>query len=224
MSKWVKRIKERYQSDATYRMEVSLYANFGLNVAYAILQFCLGYFHHTVWFYSFAGYHLLLALIRFRLAHYTRRQEICVNLLKEWKLYRFCGGTLFLLHILLAFFIYYIVWQGRAFVHHEITVITLATYTFYAFTMAVISFNKYRKYKSPVYTAGKMLGLATAFVSMLTLEKAMLATFSSGDDEKFRLIMTGSTGAGVTILILGMAIYMVVVANKQIKKIKQNEK
>ena len=86
--------------------------------------------------------------------------------------------------------------------------------------MAVIGFNKYRKLKSPVYTAGKMLGLATALVSMLTLEKAMLATFGAGNDEQFRLIMTGATGAGVTILILGMAIYMVIVANKQIKKIK----
>ncbi len=65
-------------------------------------------------------------------------------------------------------------------------------------------------------------GRATALVSMLTLEKAMLATFSSGNDEQFRLIMTGATGTGVTILILGMAIYMVVVANKQIRNLKRN--
>ena len=79
---------------------------------------------------------------------------------------------------------------------------------------------RYRKLGSPILSTAKTVSLSAALVSMLTLEKAMLATFSSGNDEQFRLIMTGATGAGVTILILGMAIYMVIVANKQIKKIK----
>ncbi len=220
MNKRVKSFKEHYKSDAGLRIKVSLYSNVAMNVAYAILQLCLGFKHHTVWFYSLAGYHIILALVRFLLAKYSAKHSMRENLLKEWKLYRWCGISLFLLNATLAGFVYYIMWQGRAFVHHEITVIAMATYTFYVFTMAVIDFNKYRKYKSPAYTAGKMLGLATALVSMLTLEKAMLATFSSGNDEQFRLIMTGATDAGVTILILGMAIYMVVVATKQIKKIK----
>lgn len=218
MNKRIKSFREQYKSDAGYRIKVSLYSNVAMNVAYAILQLCLGFKHHTVWFYSLAGYHIILALVRFLLAKYSAKHAMRSDLLKEWKLYRWCGISLFLLNVTLAGFVYYIMWQGRAFVHHEITVIAMATYTFYAFTMAVVDFNKYRKLKSPVYTAGKMLGLATALVSMLTLEKAMLATFSSGNDEQFRLIMTGATGAGVTILILGMAIYMVIVANKQIKK------
>lgn len=218
MSKKIKSFKEQYKSDAGLRIKVSLYSNVAMNVAYAILQLCLGFKHHTVWFYSLAGYHIILALVRFLLAKYSAKHTMRENLLKEWKLYRWCGISLFLLNATLAGFVYYIMWQGRAFAHHEITVIAMALYTFYAFAMAVIDFNKYRKYKSPVYTAGKMLGLAAALVSMLTLEKAMLATFSSGNDEQFRLIMTGATGTGVTILILGMAIYMVVVATKQIKK------
>ena len=220
MNKRVKSFREQYKSDAGLWIRTSLYRNVVINLAYALFQLALGYKHHTVWFYSMAGYYGILALVRFLLAKYSAKHTMREDLLKEWKLYRWCGISLFLLNATLAGFVYYIMWQGRAFVHHEITVITMATYTFYAFTMAVIDFNKYRKLKSPVYTAGKMLGLATALVSMLTLEKAMLATFSSGNDEQFRLIMTGATGAGVTILILGMAIYMVIVANKQIKKIK----
>ncbi len=220
MNKRVKSFKEQYKSDAGLRIRTSLYRNVVINLTYALFQLALGYKHHTVWFYSMAGYYGILALVRFLLAKYSEKHNMRSDLLKEWKLYHWCGISLFLLNVTLAGFVYYIMWQGRAFVHHEITVIAMATYTFYAFTMAVIDFNKYRKLKSPVYTAGKMLGLATALVSMLTLEKAMLATFSSGNDEQFRLIMTGATGAGVTILILGMAIYMVIVANKQIKKIK----
>lgn len=222
MNKKITSFREQYKEDVGLRIKVSLYINLAMNIAYALLQFCLGFKHHTVWYYSLAGYHVVLALVRFFLVKYSGKHQMRDDLMKEWKVYRLCGISVFLLNGTLAGFVYYIMWQGRAFVHHEITVIAMATYTFYAFTMAIIDFNKYRKLKSPVYTAGKMLGLATALVSMLTLEKAMLATFSTDDDEKFRLIMTGATGAGVTLLILGMAIYMVLVANRNIKKIKMN--
>ncbi len=220
MSKKAASFREQYKSDAGFQIKVSLYMTLTINIAYVLLQMALGWKHRTVWYYSMAGYHTVLALARFLLAKYTGKHKMRDDLLKEWKLYRLCGILVFLLNIALAGFVYYIMWQGRSFAHHEITVIAMATYTFYAFTMAIIDFNKYRKYKSPVYTAGKMLGLATALVSMLTLEKAMLTTFSGEGEEQFRLIMTGATGAGVTMLILGMAIYMVVVANKQIRKLK----
>lgn len=220
MNKKAASFHEQYKSDAGFRIKVSLYMTLAINIAYVLLQLVLGWKHQAMWYYSMAGYHAVLAIARFLLVKYTGRHRMRDDLLKEWKLYRLCGIMVFLLNIALAGFVYYIMWQGRSFAHHEITVIAMATYTFYAFTMAIIDFNKYRKYKSPVYTAGKMLGLATALVSMLTLEKAMLTTFSGEDEEQFRLIMTGATGAGITLLLLGMAIYMVVVANRQIKNIK----
>ncbi|MBO5341658.1 MAG: hypothetical protein J6A73_03115 [Lachnospiraceae bacterium] len=223
MKEKIASLRERYSSDVRFRVNASLHWNFWLNIAYALLQLGLGYKHHTVWYYSLAGYHAILAFMRFFLMRYSSKHEIREDVKKEWKLYRFCGIMLFGLNVTLAGFVYYIMWQGRAFVHHEITVIALAAYTFYMFTMSVISFNKYRKLKSPVYTAGRMIGLATALVSMLTLEKAMLATFGAADGEEFRLIMTGATGAGVTVLVLGMAIYMVVVANRRLKGFKVKE-
>lgn len=223
MKEKIASLRERYSSDVRFRVNVSLHWNFWLNIAYALLQLGLGYKHHTVWYYSLAGYHAILAFMRFFLMRYSSKHEIREDVKKEWKVYRFCGIMLFGLNVTLAGFVYYIMWQGRAFVHHEITVIAMAAYTFYMFTMSVISFNKYRKLKSPVYTAGRMIGLATALVSMLTLEKAMLATFGASDGEEFRLIMTGATGAGVTVLVLGMAIYMVVVANRRLKGFKVKE-
>lgn len=223
MNKRINSYREQYKSDAGFRLKVSLYNTLTINIAYVLLQLGLGFKHHTVWYYSMAGYHAVLALTRFALLNYTGKHSMRDDLLKEWKVYRLCGIMVFLLNATLGGFIYYIMWQGRSFAHHEITVIAMATYTFYAFTMAVIDFNKYRKLKSPVYTAGKMLGLATAIVSMLTLEKAMLATFSGEGEEEFYLIMTGATGAGITVLLLGMAIYMLVVATKQIKIIKRNK-
>ena len=110
---------------------------------------------------------------------------------------------------------------NRTFHHHEITTITMATYTFTAFTMAVINMVKYRKYNSPVYSASKAISLAAASVSMLTLESTMLTTFDDGNtDALTRKILLGATGGVVSVFIIIMAIYMIVQSTKKLKAFK----
>lgn len=43
---------------------------------------------------------------------------------------------------------------------------------------------------------------------MLSLETAMLTQFGAADDPAFRRIMTASTGAGISAIVLGMAVFM----------------
>lgn len=82
--------------------------------------------------------------------------------------------------------------------------------------MAIINVVKYRKYKSPVYSASKAVGLAAACVSMLTLESTMLTTFSDGTMSfAERKILLGSSGDVISAFIIGMAIYMIVQSSKK---------
>ena len=67
-------------------------------------------------------------------------------------------------------------------------------------------------------SAAKAINLTAALVSMLSLETAMLAQFG-GDDVMFRQIMTSATGAGVCVIVLGMAVYMIVKSTKALKSI-----
>lgn len=84
--------------------------------------------------------------------------------------------------------------------------------------MAIINVVKYRKYKSPVYSASKAVGLAAACVSMLTLESTMLTTFSDGTMSLAeRRILLGSSGDVISAFIIGMAIYMIVQSSKKMK-------
>ena len=116
------------------------------------------------------------------------------------------------------------VYWNRTFEHHEITTITLAAYTFTTFTFAIINTVKYRKYNSPVLSAGKAVSLAAGAVSMLTLESTMLTTFNDGSmDLPSRKIMLGCTGAAVSVFIIVMAIYMIVQSNKKLKLLKNTE-
>ena len=207
----------KYRQDATLRIKLSLYGTLIFNGAYAALQLGMGLWHHSIWFYSLSGYYILLAIMRFMLLRHTKEYKPLQDIKKELKRYRICGIYLLLLNSALTVILFYIIWQNRTFKHHEITTIAMAVYTFTTFTFAVINIIRYRKYKSPVFSAAKAISLACACVSIITLEATMLTTFSAGNDEMFRRIMMATSGGAISIFIVGMAIYMIVNATKQLK-------
>lgn len=99
----------------------------------------------------------------------------------------------------------------------------MAMYAFYATIMAVRNVVKFRKYGTPVISAAKVINLTAALVSMLSLETAMLTQFGAADDPAFRQIMTASTGAGISVIVVGMAVFMIVRSTKQMKYIRQEK-
>jgi len=139
-------------------------------------------------------------------------------MLEELKKYRACGIVLLIMNLTLALMIFFMVYWNRTFHHHEITTIALAAYTFTALTFAIINTVKYRKYNSPVYSASKAISLASACVSMLTLESTMLTTFGDGTMRLTgRRILLGISGGAISVFIIAMAIYMIVKGTKKIK-------
>lgn len=214
----------KYRNDTGWRMTVSLYTSFVINTAYAILQLGLGVIYSTIWYYSMAAYYFMLSVMRFYLLHYLRGiRRPGKDKVKELHRYRFCGTVLLGMNLALAVIVYYITWQNRTFVHHTITTIAMAAYTFTSFTMAAVSLIRYRKYQSPVLSAAKIIGFTSAMVSMLTLETTMLTVFGGGEKESFDRTMTGTTGAVITLTVLIMAIYMIVKSTKKLKYIKKGE-
>ncbi len=211
-------------SDTHLRTNITMHGSFLWNVAYAVMQLGLGFIHSTFWFYSLAGYYLCLAFMRYYLVQYISKNKPGEKMRMELIRYRTCGWIFLVMNMTLTVIIFFMIYWNRTFEHHEITTITLAAYTFTSFTMAIISLVKYRKYNSPVLSAGKAISLATACVSMLTLESTMLTTFDDGTmNLTARRIMLGATGAVVSIFIIVMAIYMVVQSNKKIKSLNDRE-
>lgn len=208
----------RWLDDAHLRVNTSLYGGLLWNTAYALLQLGMGFWHHTFWFYSLAGYYVILAVMRFFLVRYTTKNKPGEKQREELIRYRACGIVFLAMNLTLSVMIFFMVYWNRTFEHHEITTIALAAYTFTAFTKAIISIIKYRKYNSPVYSAAKAISLASACVSMLTLEATMLTTFNNGSiDLTGRRIMLGCTGAVVSVFVVVMAVYMIVQSTKKLK-------
>ncbi|MBQ9796473.1 MAG: hypothetical protein IJW50_02015 [Clostridia bacterium] len=224
---WIKRFKSEnryarlYLSDAALRAKVSLYSSFGINLLFALFQAWLGVYHGSFWFYTLAVYYASLAFMRFFLLRDIKSFDVGLSPLREWKRYRFCGWVLLTMDLALALMVFFMVYWKRGSVHHEITTIAIAAFTFFSLTMAIINVIKYRKYQSPLLSAVKAISLASASVSMLTLETAMLNSFGQGESELFRTVMLCATGAAVCLFVLGMAIYMVTRAARAIKEIKK---
>lgn len=213
-----------YLADVQLRMRISLYSSVAMNTVYGLMQLISGFYFGSVWFYALAGYYGLLALMRFFLLKERVQRKRKSTLFMEYLHYRFCGILLLFMNAALAVIVFYIVWQNRGFSYHYIQTIAMAAYTFASMTLAVINVVKYRRYESPVMSAAKAISLASALVSMLSLETAMLTAFGENSTPQFRQIMTAATGAAVCTAVLAMAVYMIVHSSKAINKLKKERR
>jgi len=211
---------KRLQDDARLRVNISLYGSLAWNALYGIFQLWLGFYHHTFWFYSLGAYYIRLAVMRFFLVRHTRKYAPGQRMKTELVKYRACGWIFLIMNLALALIIFFMVYFNRTFKHHMITAIAMAAYTFTAFTVAIVNVVKYKKYKSPVFSASKAISFAAACVSMLTLTSTLLTTFSDGTMGAMeQKMMLGSVGGAVSIVVVAMAIYMIATGTKKLKAI-----
>ena len=215
---------ERYFSETTFRAEISLYPSLVINLFYARIKFFSGICYRSVWFGTLAVYYILLAVMRFSLLYHVRRRGgTKQNRISELKICRLCGIILMILDWALTGMIILVVRKNSGFEYPGTLIYAMALYTFYAVITAIMNVIKFRKYNSPVVSAAKVINLTAALVSMLSLETAMLTQFGDTRDVVFRQRMSAATGTGVSIIVLGMAVVMIVRTTNQIKKLQQEE-
>ena len=228
---WRKRIKtavnahpvgSRYMRDAAYRVQVSLLISLGITLAFSVLKLVSGIVYSSLWLVAVALYYILLSVLRSVLLYYMYAKKGERDILQEYKQYRLCGYIMLILNLSLTGIVIQMVWKNQGFHYPGTLIFAVAAYTFYTVTVSVIDLVKYRKYKNPVLSAAKAIRFAAALVSLLSLETAMLAQF--GGDENFRRWMTALTGAGVCAVVLGMSVFMISKANREIGIILKSDK
>ena len=205
----------RYLKEDMFRAEAALYQGFFINLLYAGIKMFSGILYRSVWFITLAVYYILLAVMRASLLHYVRKDG--KDKISEWRRYRLCGIILLFMNVALTGIVILAVRQNSGFEYPGMLIYVMAMYAFYAAITAIRNVVKFRRYGSPVMSAAKVINLTAALVSMLSLETAMLTQFGAADDPKFRQIMTASTGAGISLSVLGMAVFMIVWSTKQMR-------
>lgn len=211
---------KRILKDTMFRTQISLYQGLLVNLLYAVWKFTASIYYRSFWFGSLAVYYALLALMRFLLLRHVNKSTIGKDMRAELRRYRLCGIILLFMNQALMGIVILMVCENSGFEYPGFFIYVMALYAFYTIIHAAVNVIKFRSYGSPVMSAAKVINLTTALVSMLSLETAMLTQFDTANDPVFRQIMTGTTGAAVCILVLGMAVFMMVHATKQLKQLK----
>ena len=215
-------VGERYLTNAAFRVRVSLYSSLMINAAYSIFKLIVGVVYGSLWWGAVAVYYILLALMRFVLLRYMQKSGENGGILYEFRCYRLCGILMLILNLSLSAIAVQMVREGKGYAYPGVMIFAVAAYTFYTVTISIVDLIRYRKYKSPVISAAKAIRFAAALVSLRSMETAMLAQF--GEDEAFRRLMTACTAAGVCTIVLGVSVYMIVRANREIGRLDELKK
>ena len=213
----------RLLKDVRFRTEISLYLGFGINLLYIVMKMASGIYYHSVWFISVAVYYILLAIMRFLLFRRGKTKTAGIHPEAELKRYRMCGILLLIMNQALAGIVVFMVHQNKSYDYPGVLIYAMAVYSFYCVITASVKVVRFRRHGSPVLSAAKVISLVSAMVSILSLETAMVTRFGDEDDFLFRRVMTGATGGGVCILVLGIAVFMIIKSSLQLKKINTQE-
>lgn len=205
---------QQYRSDLRFKGMVAIYRSLAINVFYAIFKAITAFVYHSPWFGTLAFYYIMLSIQRFLLIRGTYQKNIGQK--REWLKYIRCGVLLLVLSIALYGAAVLATHRSIASNYPGFLIYLMAGYAFYTVYSAISNLVKYRKLKSPLLSASKVLGVVTAMVSMYSLQASMLEVYS--DDPAYSLRMNAITGSVVLGLVILIGVYMIIYGYAKYKK------
>jgi hypothetical protein len=212
----------RFFTDPVYKTAVSLYCSLSVNIIYAASNFLLCLFQNSFWFGILAFYYTVLSVMRFLLVRYVKRNEVGENRLSELLRARVCSYILLLVNFSLTGGVLMMMYTERVHDYPGFMIYVAALYAFYITANAVKNIVKYRKYNSPILSVSKLISLASALVSMLSLEYALLFRFGEVHQEQFNRLMIALTGALISVTVVSLSVIFIVKATKEINRMKRS--
>lgn len=200
---------EKIISNQRYRIILSAAVAFVFNLFYAIYHLALGVLNFSFWFIAMCAFYGILATMRFSAVLYERTHQKLSSDDTELFVMKLSGILLVVLGVVLAAVNYISLSQNIAAKHEEIIMITIATYTFYKITIAIVKAVKQRKKSSPLLKTIRNIGYAEVSASILTLQRSMLVSFGSMSAGKIHF-MNAVTGAIICLFVLILGSSMII--------------
>ena len=208
---------KRVKNDSRYRIRFFLIASLLGNIGYSVFLFVVSQVTASRWFFVMAVYYALLSLLRGFITSKTGKEK---SFVAKVKALRACGCFLLLINAVVSAMMFLLLRGYKPIKHHEITVITIATYTFCALTVAIIGSVKFIRRKDYVYSSAKIISLVSASVSMVTLTNTMLSTWGNAQTEILRAVILPILCIVVSAFIIACAVIM----TQKSTRILKNEK
>ena len=210
---------ERIKIDTAFRIKIFLRLSFIFNIAYSVFLFVVGQIYSSKWFLVTSIYYGLLSVARIFVYLHISPQKQLVSKIKTM---RACGCFLLSINLVFSTMMFILIYGNQHVKHHEITVITLATYTFSSLTMAIINSIKHLRRNDYLQSCAKVISLISAIVSIVTLTNTMLCTFGESN-LMLRSIILPILSGFISIFIIACAIVMIRKANLDLRKLKNGK-
>ena len=132
------------------------------------------------------------------------------------------GILLSVLSFVLTAVIYISLSQNIAAKYSEITMITIAAYTFYKIIISIIKAVKQHKNPSLLLKTIRSISYAEVAASILTLQRSMLISFGAMEQRQIRL-MNVITGMAICLFVLMLGISMIIKSIRKDNMLCQNQ-
>lgn len=170
------------------------------NIAYSAYYAALGAITSSWWLLVLGFYYYVLSTVRFIVIRTKKNEPL---------LAKFTGVMLIIMSLSLVGVVVLSLVRDRGHKFHIIVMINIAAYSFAKIALAIVKLIKSRHSNSRKTIALRNISLASAFVSIFSLQRSMLVSFE-GMSEAEILLMNALTGTGVCIIVFLLGLNLVV--------------
>lgn len=205
---------EQALKDHELHFKIELYGEQLLNFGYGIFK-CIGaYVYRDAWMGTDGFYNLTQGIIQ--LVQILRRRKN-LTMEQQWKSYRLCGWLIFLMHLSTTGISFLMIHDHMSEEYPGYMIFATAAFAFYKLISSFIDVAKDRKHTAPIDSSVRLLDLSQALFNLFSLQVALLHVF--GNDFSLAGMMNTLTGSAVSLLMVGMGIYMLRRSKRELKNI-----
>ena len=208
-----------------FRTVIFAIGSFLMSLLFSGFNAYMGIANRSIWYGALAAFYIALAFLRGGVLAYHKSRigkKMQNDEYIKAKVYRNSGIITLILNIALSSAIAQMIFSDAHFTYMGWTIFAYAAYAFYKITMSIIALIKAHKQTDLTVRAIRNINLVDALVSILALQTALLTMFSEG--EVNISIFNTFTGIVVSLLSVGIGIYMIASANKKMEEIQKENK
>lgn len=205
-----------------FRTVIFAIGSFLMSMLFSCFNAYMGIVNRSIWYGSLSAFYISLMFLRGGVLIYHKNRlgkEVDLNSeeLSKAKVYKNSGIITLILNVALSVAIAQMIFADAHFSYLGWTVFAFAAYAFFKITVAIITLFKAHRQDDLTVRAIRNINLIDALVSILALQTALMSAF--GDGTLNTSLMNTLTGSVVSLLSICIGVYMIVSANKQIKKL-----
>ena len=193
------------------------------NFCVGIIKFVFSITIPSLWFFINAGFSFVLAICRFlTIKKYNKIKKIKdkhIIIKEEYKSYLQNGVMLILLGIMYFFVSSYMYYKGTNTNMHEYITYLVALIAFTSIGTAIYGMIKCKQNQEPIIKGIKTTNFANALTYIVLIQVVLLDTYAKGYDST----LNGYTGMGVSFIIIGLGLYMIISIKKHDDKMIEND-